>query len=221
MKIYKYLIIGIVIFLLPGMLISSGVPPSRQLYYKLDSTGFTFYPHTFLLDSLKLPARYRELEFNTIVSGYKKTIYRNLNRFPKPAHLIPDKVVLSKCDPLKTFSAEVHPALLRWYISAYDSKKQVITINDTSLMKSFLHSLKNKFNAYLWFQVKIGFSEIPVRTSHTFSYKRITDGYLIRYRGLLKTAPTSTAELTYFVGDDFSVRLVEKSKFIIHKCGFK
>jgi len=221
MKIYANLILGLFISVSTGMVLPAPITRSQQLIGNPDSAGFTSYPDAYVLDNLKPDHGYKQLEINTIVPGYRRTTYRNLYRFPRTARPFPDSIVLTKSDLSKSFSIEVHPGLLNWYISALDTKNKLITINDTSMMKPFLHNLKNKFNAYLWFQLKIGSSEIPIKTVHTFSYKKVFHGYLIRYRALLTTIPVSTAELTYFVGDNFRVRLVEKKGIRVSKYSYK
>jgi hypothetical protein len=190
--------------------------------YQNDTTGFTKYPDTFLLENLKLPVKYKRLEINTWVSLYTPKAYqhqhRNLYRYPAISHPTPDTMVLSKCDLLKCFTGNYGADLQPWYISAQTKKDQVVTIIDTSQLKAFLGKINNKFNAYLWLLHNDLTSGTPIKTEPRFQYKIVSGGFLIKY---FTTADFGTyddndpphhagIEVIFFVGKDFRIVFVRK-----------
>ena len=182
-----------------------------------DTTGFTTYPDTFLIENLKLPKKYKKLEINTWSFMYrgaedKRSKYEYSNQYRYPSHIADryDTVVLTKCDLMKCFTACWCPSFIPWYISAQTKNGDLITIGDTSQMKTFLSSLKNEFNAYLWLNLHDRSSGVPVRSSHYFKYKKVSNGFLISYRGRISNVPATYADMTYFVGNDFRIVLISK-----------
>jgi hypothetical protein len=182
--------------------------------YANDSTGFTAYPAVGLLENLKLPVKYTQLEINTWISPYVKGKrnyheYRNLYRYPAPAQKLADSVVLTQCDLLKCFTACLCPTIFPWYISAQAADNKQVTIGDTSNMKTFLGSINNPFNAYLWLQPHDMYADIPLKTSARAKYKKVKNGYLICYKARINGyRHVAFADVTYFIGNDFRVILV-------------
>ena len=196
--------------------------------YQNDTTGFIAYPYTFLLKGLKPAGNYKELEINTWVSLYadRTTEYRNVCRYPASPVKKPDTVVLSKCNLSKCFAAFNGPLFTPWYLSAETRKNQVITIeNDTIALKTFLGKANNQFNAYFWLVVfntchlslYESSSEIPVEIPHNVTYKKVHGGFLIRCSCRISNCPITTAKLTYFVGDDFRIILLNKQNISVYQ----
>jgi len=190
--------------------------PSIIKKYLNDTTGFTTYPDTSLLENLKLSKIYKKLEINTWASAYRRrgdnrpgTDYKNLSRYPAPAEKISDTVVLSKCEPLVCFTACWCPSFFPWYISAQTKNNKILTVADTSTMKIFLSKIDNKFKAYLWLRLYDMHEDEPVKTTHYFKYKKVKKGFLIAYNSSFGYDRTP-AYIICFVGEDFKVVLVSK-----------
>jgi len=182
-----------------------------------DTMGFTTYPDTLLFDNLKLPKKYKKLEINEWAftfraAGDKRPKYQYSNVYRCPSHISDrhDTIVLTKCDLMKCFTACWCPSFTPWYISAQTKNGDLITIGDTSQMKTFLGGLKNEFNAYLWLNLHDQSSDVPIKSSHYYKYKKVSNGFLIIYRTRISNVPATYADMTYFVGSDFRIVLISK-----------
>jgi hypothetical protein len=220
----------VLLLMISAITSTAQLPDAIIKKYKDDTTGFVSFPDGFLMENLHLPEKYKKLEINTWVSLYTpggvKYQYRNLYRYPVLTRRLPDTAVLSKCDLLKCFAAFNGPSFSTWYISAQLKDNTLKTIgNDTVAIKSFLGNAGNEFNACLWlnvyntchFYLYEAASEVPVEISHLVKYKKVDNGFLILTRARISNCPISSADLTYFVGNDFRVVLISKKNISVFK----
>ncbi len=144
--------------------------------------------------------------------------YQNLYRYPASAEKLADTIVLTKCDVLRCFDACLCAAVYPWYISAETTDDRLVTVGDTTAMKTFLGKIYNRFNAYLWLILHhMQYREIPVKTSHFFKFKKVKNGFLICYRNMMETAPLTNADLTYFISKDFKITFISKRNEVVNK----
>ena len=152
---------------------------------------------------------------NTWASAYRpkqdnrpNIYYKNIARYPLPKKQLPDTTVLSKCDPMVCFTACLCPDFYPWYISAKSKNGNILTVADTSTMKTFLGKINNQYKAYLWLRLYDEHEDQPIKTSHYFKYKKVKHGFLIAYNS--RNNKMELADLMCFVGEDFKVVLVSR-----------
>lgn len=188
--------------------------------YANDTTGFTTFPETPLLENLRLPGKYTKLEINTWTYFYAsknngRYKFKNVSHFPADPQKLPDTIVLSKCDLQKCFTACWCPGFIPWYISAQTLDNKTVTVGDTSSLKAFLGSINNQFNARLWLSLYDKSLSVPNKTYSSFKYKKVKDGYLISYNTRIANAPATYADVIYFIGSDFRVILLSKKHIVV------
>jgi len=200
-------------------------PNSIVEKYANDTAGFKAYPDVFLLDNMKPAKSYKRLEINTINFMYRargdnrpQDEYRNVYSYPAIAKKSSGTIVLTKCGVLKCFSACWCPDGYPWYISAQTKDNKLITVGDTNAVKTFLSKINDKFNAYFWLQLHhMQYQGIPVKASRFFKYKKVKNGFLISFRDLIETSPVTNADLTYFISNDFKIRLISTKNVVVTK----
>ena len=102
-------------------------------------------------------------------------------------------------------------------MSVLTTDNKLVSIGDTTAMKTLLTKIDDPYNAYLWLvlhDMKMG---IPDRTRHFLAYKKVKGGFLISHNDIIETAPFTTARLTYFVGSDFRIILLSTRNVVVNK----
>jgi hypothetical protein len=77
-------------------------------------------------------------------------------------------------------------------------------------MGAFLGALDNKFDAYLWL-MSHDLAEsrgIPLKTTPAIQYKKVKDGYLIKFNLRISDCHVTYADVTYYVGRNRNVVLI-------------
>lgn len=197
--------------------------------YAHDTLGFKPYPDVFLMNYIHPAKKFIGLEINTLGERRYPTHkigYQNLYRYPvnQEKYRLEDTTVLSKIDPAISFTACWCPSYDPWYISVKYKNNNVVAIGDTTALKKFLGKVDNPYNAYLWFQVRgiIRYSDIPIKTAtyKNFKYKKVKHGFLITYTAEPPNGPEdASADVTYFIGEDFKTVLVATRHIILPKKG--
>lgn len=201
--------------------------------YKNDTTGFTSYPDVPLLIHISPAKHISKIEINKPYSTnhvYDDTIYRNghsyrnlhigpyyiayknLYRYPANTNKIPDSIVLSKLDLLKSFSI-MDLSVNCWYISAQMKNGRIVSVGDTSALRSFLIKIKNPYDAYLWMEAQFTTEydhEVPINASPYYKYKKVKGGFLLGCYGPTNTSFATSALKTYFIGEDFQIVIINE-----------
>ena len=205
--------------------------------YENDTLGFKAYPDVYLLENLKLSQKYSTLEMNSWVMEYalrntpSHGKFYNLYRYTKSkrvhfsSYANEDTLILSKSSPDKMFSGCLCPSIQPWYISAKNINNDIITVNDTTTLKTFLGNLKNPFNSYLWLKTDFLFAKyknIPIKTDIDSKYKKVKDGILISFGSLDDSGVhMASAEFTYLVTPDFKIFFISKKHEVVSKIDFR
>lgn len=192
--------------------------------YQNDTTGFITITDTGMTDSLKPSHRFVAWEVNTIHTmiyvrhGYPPgSPYKNLWRYPKSGIKQADSVLLTHCDLLHSFTACLCADLFPWYMSVKTHDAQLLTVNNESLMQQFLGKIDNPYNAVLWLHVIDETLSEPGQDGRRFHYKKVKNGYLIRYNTRVdedKHSHVTYGDLTVFMGADFRVLFISKKNVV-------